>query len=472
MLWLAAAALAILGVSLVIAGTRGRRVDDHPVCRRCRFDLIGVYGGIGEERCPECGSSLGDSAAVRIGNRRRRARVLGAGATLVCIFGLLVAVLGWGAATGFNWNTLKPFWLLEREALRSSDPSTVDAALAEVQDRLGAGRLSRIDIEPLLDAALAQQAAQQDQTPQAWLELFVAALGQHMVTDERIVQFARQSSHGQVALRSPTPSGALLFLTLERWSGDVRGQTGLRLKYTPLRLEIGDRTLTDLPAYPILDSLGGTGRGFTYFRIRLNDVEPGEHQTRAVFGVTVHPEGGRDADPIGAWEHEFTVPLTVLPAGSPVVELVQGPELRDLVRGSIEITEAHLSNSPGMGDAIWMYPKVRDCPVDLVSTVVLRAEGREWQAGPQFAAIRGSAGQDAIFMRVPEGFDARRVDVILRPSPGHAEANTAATRLWNEEIVLEGVEVRWLPTVERRRRESGESVPPEAADTSLPAPPP
>src|SRR5688572_29100978 len=31
----------IAATVLLIAGLRGRRVDDHPLCRRCGFDLVG-----------------------------------------------------------------------------------------------------------------------------------------------------------------------------------------------------------------------------------------------------------------------------------------------------------------------------------------------------------------------------------------------------------------------------------------------
>jgi hypothetical protein len=44
----------LAGLILLVLGVRGWRIDDHPVCRRCRFDLVGVYPAIGA--CPECGA--------------------------------------------------------------------------------------------------------------------------------------------------------------------------------------------------------------------------------------------------------------------------------------------------------------------------------------------------------------------------------------------------------------------------------
>src|SRR5690606_32468555 len=43
MLWLLAAILAfgLAGATALLLGLRGRRIDTHPICRRCGFDLIG-----------------------------------------------------------------------------------------------------------------------------------------------------------------------------------------------------------------------------------------------------------------------------------------------------------------------------------------------------------------------------------------------------------------------------------------------
>src|SRR5215218_3121633 len=58
------------GIVLILFGTRGRRVDDHPLCRRCGFDLTGRPQT--SDRCPECGADLSAHRAIRIGRRTRR----------------------------------------------------------------------------------------------------------------------------------------------------------------------------------------------------------------------------------------------------------------------------------------------------------------------------------------------------------------------------------------------------------------
>src|SRR5690349_6074803 len=50
------AATLLLGVVLLALGLRGRRVGDHPYCRRCGFDLFGLPPA--HPACPECGADL------------------------------------------------------------------------------------------------------------------------------------------------------------------------------------------------------------------------------------------------------------------------------------------------------------------------------------------------------------------------------------------------------------------------------
>src|SRR5437762_1185999 len=106
-----------MGTACLLAGLRGRRIDDHPVCRRCRFDLIGVYpSSAAMARCPECGADLGHRRAVRIGQRRRRKLAVSLGVGLLLAVSGVGAVLGWSAAKGPAMNPYKPSWWLEAEA--------------------------------------------------------------------------------------------------------------------------------------------------------------------------------------------------------------------------------------------------------------------------------------------------------------------------------------------------------------------
>lgn len=45
----------LAALALLIRGWRGKRIDDHPLCRACGFDLSGNSDA---KSCPECGAAL------------------------------------------------------------------------------------------------------------------------------------------------------------------------------------------------------------------------------------------------------------------------------------------------------------------------------------------------------------------------------------------------------------------------------
>ena len=69
-----------IGVTLIGIGWHGRRINRHPMCARCGFDLFG--GRRWETReCPECGADV-SGLAVRVGHRVCRLRPLYGGLAL------------------------------------------------------------------------------------------------------------------------------------------------------------------------------------------------------------------------------------------------------------------------------------------------------------------------------------------------------------------------------------------------------
>src|SRR4051812_2253860 len=61
------------GALMYLIARRGKRVNDHPMCRRCDFDLTGLPPT--SDRCPECGSDIRRRRATYVGERQRRPMV-------------------------------------------------------------------------------------------------------------------------------------------------------------------------------------------------------------------------------------------------------------------------------------------------------------------------------------------------------------------------------------------------------------
>ena len=117
-------AILIGGVLLLLRGLRGRAIDDHPICRRCGFDLIGKDAA--STRCSECGSELTLAGAIRAGHRKRRWGLLISGIVLIVLCAPPAAMMI-AVNLGARWQSYKPAWWLALEIGPADDAGRRDA---------------------------------------------------------------------------------------------------------------------------------------------------------------------------------------------------------------------------------------------------------------------------------------------------------------------------------------------------------
>jgi hypothetical protein len=110
----ASVVMLLVGVVMLFVAWRGRRVDDHPLCRRCGFDLIGLPKD--GKKCSECGADLGRRRAIRLGHRERRWGWVALGAFLVVEMGGWLFSHAWPEIKSYDYARHKPVWWLVRDA--------------------------------------------------------------------------------------------------------------------------------------------------------------------------------------------------------------------------------------------------------------------------------------------------------------------------------------------------------------------
>lgn len=185
-LFFAGMALMAWGLGLVRVGRQGRLVDDHPLCERCGFDLIGVYGegAAGSASvCPECGSSLA-AGAVRYGNRTRRPALIQTG-WAVTVLGALSVIFA--AYAGLGLAKHQPTWLLAWRA-----PSGDQVTLKELALRISAGEGSPALVGRVVGEALQAQARTGAYWEWAWGDIVESARTRGLVSDEEWARYIRQ----------------------------------------------------------------------------------------------------------------------------------------------------------------------------------------------------------------------------------------------------------------------------------------
>jgi hypothetical protein len=189
--WLVTAfAMLVVSTLLVLIGLRGRRVNDHPLCRRCGFDLFGKPAE--SIVCSECGADLGHRRAVRVGQRERRRWLLQVAGPMLAISVGWSGLLGWDAARRTDWNRHKPVWWLMRDVDARPGP-TRDAALIELGRRIADGILPPERAAALVDRALDWQADASKPWSPGWGVVVESARAADRLTYDKWERYMAQS---------------------------------------------------------------------------------------------------------------------------------------------------------------------------------------------------------------------------------------------------------------------------------------
>ena len=473
----------LIGAVLFFLGLRGRRIDDHPRCRKCGYDLSGTMAL--PEECPECGRDLSRSRRpVRIGNRRRRP------AFIVAAMLILILSLGLGGTFIYNetrdldWNTIKPVWLLKREA-RAAWPEGREAR-RELLRRLQSELLSESQKSDIADLALHRQADPAIPWDSVWGAFIEHLWSEGELSRERIEQYVQRAFdvNFQVEAREKIRAGRALPIkmgVMRRVGPDAYRLSNHRVsprgyaasaggQITILSVQLAPAQVT-VDATPVSAALHETthhmmgGGGFGMRTVDL-DLAPGTHEITFTFDLLAweHPWGQplryvngrpeRPEDPITEWTIERTVSVEVVPEDETVVELVHDSALAQQVRGSIVQvefirTQIPYPPSPNAGRGGTMGGRngmiiIDAPPMDLSFDVFARVGDEEKRIGG-ITARKDDGLQNAqrIDTHPKRLFpSAETFNLVLRAAPGPAEGTLEITRIWDGEIVIEDVPLR------------------------------
>lgn len=202
----------VAGILLAILGWRGQRLNDHPVCSWCHFDLDGVYPE--SVTCPECGAGLKRENAVRIGVRQRRPVVMLAGILMALTSLVPFGVVGYAAITGGDINKYKPLGLLLWEA-RHSDALRAGKLADEIMTRILKGEIDKEEYQRIIAAVLEYQGDLSREWSENWGELVERARFDGVLKVEDAERFERQAAVIELETRALTQPGAELPIMLK-----------------------------------------------------------------------------------------------------------------------------------------------------------------------------------------------------------------------------------------------------------------
>jgi hypothetical protein len=347
---------------LMLVAFRGRRIDDHPTCRKCGFDLFGLPPT--SHNCPECGRELKRRRAICVGHRRRFKSVLLLGLMLFLASASWLGFLGVMIARHEDWNRRKPLAWLLRDV---NSPVARNGAITELINRVRRNELSDQDVTNIANIALAHQADRSVAWQPRWGQFIEAA---HTANRLKVAQWQRYEQQAldcfqfevrpEVRLDHPIPfritrlprrggSASLASLRSLRPLFHLDGQV-LHLSAPPEafdgsmdRLKGPYEGLADLPSPRVMQLQDGEHQAgvtinfktSTSSYLRSADDPPYLYQTRVVrpieliagerSTVSVHKQGQNDAQIDGAISVNVTADrgqqrlnVTVNNAGAPL----------------------------------------------------------------------------------------------------------------------------------------------------------
>lgn len=475
-----------LGLILLAIGLRGRRVDDHPHCRRCRFDLTGLSTSTESDalpRCPECGAELTQAKAIRIGQRAKRRSLIVSGGLLMLVVAAAIATpLAFTFLYGPNANTFKPTWWLMIEAQPSANP-TSDAAIVELKSRLASAKLSNSFAQILVERALAFQADTSKKWNGDWGGVVELARSKGLVDDAQWRRYARHSIVITGEARSKARVGdpyVFRFRVAQRTSGGPPFRTFIQ----PWQSDLDSNPMGLAFEYAEVPFNGTVSMPHTYkdrWATKPKDIAFGSRSVEIVLNVVVcpatssfrgdvlvaTPDGpqppqsaldnnrryGRETKELSAiepscvaWNVAVSDTVEIVPRETALCR----PVTRDKWRNDIHTlcSYTRLRRRTNSSDTIVVsYPQTYETIATAFDVFVRVADGSEEHVG-QWA--RDAQGKSLI---LPESSfsllshpTTSSMTLIFRPNPDLAMQTFDADEIWGEEVVIENVQVQGQPS--------------------------
>ena len=436
----------LLLVAATLLALRGRRTDDHPLCRRCGYDLTGR--SLDTTRCGECGADLSKPGAIRLGHRSRRVWLISVGGVLSAT----LIVMGGVVVRGIDLMPHKPFWWLQHDL--ECGRAAQSTALAELTARVASNRLTTSQTAAVVDRALVAELTAPF-NPE-WGTFIETAKTAGRVDARRWAAHAGQTICVSLVVRRSIRRGDPL-------PAEVRFDL-TRMVATPFSAEVFGRGF-NLDGRPI--PLGGPdeatcwgGVAQAFMSNNVFDSTPrivgdqtrawsvGRHVLSANLRMYVGVEGAFDANPADVSKAMTAIDVPVS-AAVEVVDVAHDPPLtmvdpaqRVAVAAAITVVEVTATDSGHVRFTV----QIKSPPVRLALGAAVRPTGGGRELASDDARDRslsvgsGETGGANIDLAGSIG-GAQSVDITFRPNLNGLRDDVDATPIWGEPIVVRGVPV-------------------------------
>jgi hypothetical protein len=446
-------AVFLLSCMMIARGLHGRRIDDHPLCRRCGFDLTGRPED--STRCSECGALLNDTRSIRIGHRQRRGPLIAIGMALLLPSLALLAGIIFVRAGNVDLTQYKPVWLLRRDL--DAGVSAQGAALKELARRSIAGKLSAAQAAGVADRALAILTTPTWQPAAAFIE---AAHAGNLLDTPRWTAYARQATAIALQVRPTVRQGDPVPIAVNLVSPRIAAAGFVALfDWSDLRIDgvpagkLPDARWANFGKHDGKFDMGSGRYGSSYHNPEINGtvsrgLSPGPHNVSVTLKLHLYNAAdlpnynGSPAPPpdpakeLAAFDLPLKAAFTICDAEHEPPATISDESLRPAVEAAVKV-QSLMATAPGVN----LSTGFNQPPVRFSFVVYLRPEGgQEIKTDiAQSCPPKANYGYGSV-TRTALG-PATRADVIFRPDLDAARASVDNSPIWGREIIVRNVPV-------------------------------
>ena len=436
----------------------------EPHCAKCGYDLRG-YAGAPPTVCSECGTDLTANYAVTWGRRRsvkgwRRALMM----FPIILLPVIFLIIFKGRQVAVRPVVLTPAGPLGRssltnQALLASLATTTNQPWDwnELVNRLGAGTLSNADTAQAIDQLIAFIKTQQTAQPLNFAETFVTRAVQAGAISSTQFQRLAQAFYRapQVVISKRSHPGAPIPFVVKNAAAWKMQNADLVRALRQVRL--GDGTVLSIrdqsearvtKTYP--DWLSWHGYGQRSAGSLSNDLPPGDYTLIFVIdsgvllpntapSLELNLPGQAVNWPIGRarWTDEISVPLSVISADRPEVELVTDPALNPSTNGMLTVKPIRVTRTAA-GRRFSVDAMLTSAAVPYSFKMYLKLADAEYPMGSIIATI-GQVSSTRTLDIPSLGSEVVSADVILRADPSYAESVAGIDRIWSGTVIVRAV---------------------------------
>ena len=469
-IYLFLAGIAFLPYALyrLVKAIKGKRLNDHPVCRNCHYDLSGLPKA--SPCCPECGHDITEPGHVQINRRLREPQRIWTGIGMLVLALALLIPSTVMLLDGYRWLNYTPTWFLRLQT--NNDTQLNWIAWLHLYSRCKSHKLTANQMSTVIDDALIlQRDLDRRWTPQAGtlLEL-TRSIGSLSDADWLTYRKTAMEQSTRLVVRSPVAHGQRIAYKLT-YGEDIRlaGQQ-LWLQKGICRIYLDDQLLEEFN--PQFDGKIGYNnrqarRSWLKYTPELwSQIPEGKHRLRFEQEIIV-----TDADRYGTantnidkamqttdstgkiavdgcisflMTKKFDLTLEVQSADAQVVTPLDRPDREAWIRSSMVVRQIDFSPKSGYVSVDMLITK---WTLPLAHDVYLRVNDREYRIGQVVTnkqrILEDDGHRPHIFeqVRTLKHATLDKADIIFKPSRTAAIESLDLQEYWAGELVYKDVPI-------------------------------